>query len=110
VAQLAEVLGSEPIERRPVELCGTAHRVVNARLERLVLGVVPGLLGHVPVLDEDFLGVPVLGLSRQPIAALENQDPLPGRRQVPGKRAPAGAAADDDDVDRPSLDMIPLLC
>ena len=74
--ELPEVLGPEPIEGRPIELRRPADRVVDARLERLVLVVVPGLLRHVPVLDEDLLRVPVLGFPGQPVAALEDQDPL----------------------------------
>ena len=42
--------------------------------------------------------LPVLRLARQPVAALEQQDALAGRRQVAGERAAAGAGADDDHV------------
>ena len=112
--ELPEVLGPEPVERRPVELRRPADRVVDARLERLVLVVVPGLLRHVPVLDEDLLRVPVLGFAGQPVAALEDQDPLAGRRQVAGERAAAGTAADDDDVvsavaRQDSLTIVPVV-
>src|SRR6478736_1401656 len=71
---------------------------MDPRLERLVLVVVPGLPGDVPVIDEDRLRVPVLDLSGQPVAALQDEDSLAGRREVSGKRPAARAAADDDDV------------
>ena len=41
VAQLAEVLGAEAIEGRSVELRRAADEVVDLRLERLAIGVVP---------------------------------------------------------------------
>ena len=41
---------------------------------------------------------PVLRLAGQPVAALEQQDALAGRRQPVGERAAARAAADDDHV------------
>ena len=98
VGELPEVPGAQPVERRPVELGRPADEVVDLRLERLALLVVPGVLGHVAVVDEDVVGEPVGRLARQPVAALEQQDPLAGRRQVPRQRAAAGAAADDDHV------------
>ena len=98
VAQLAEVLAPEPVQRRTVELRLAADVVVDARLEGLALLVVPRLLRDVAVLDEDLVGVPVLDLARQPVAALEDEDPLARRREVARQRPAAGAAADDDDV------------
>ena len=98
VPELPEVLRPQAVEGRPVHLGRPADRVVDARLERLVLLVVPGLLGHVAVVDEDLFRVPVLGLARQPVASFEDQDPLPGRGEVTRQRAASGSAADDDDV------------
>ena len=40
---LAEVLGAQPVQRGPVELGGPADEVVHLRLERLAVGVVPGV-------------------------------------------------------------------
>ena len=88
----------EPVQGGAVELRLAAHVVVDARRERLALVVVPGVLGDVAVLDEDLVGVPVLDLARQPVAALEEEDPEARRGEVPGERPAAGAAADDDDV------------
>ncbi len=61
--------------------------------------VVPGVRGDVAVLDEHVLGEPVLRLARQPVAPLEQEDPLAGARQRAGERAAAGARPDDDHVE-----------
>ena len=98
VAQLAEVLGAQAVERRAVELGRTADEVVDLRLERLAARVVPRVGRDVAVVDEHGLGAPVLGLAREPVAALEQQDALAGRRQVPRERAAACAGPDDDHV------------
>ncbi len=96
VVQLAEVLGPQPVERGAVELGRPAHEVVHLRLERLAVGVVPGVLGQVLPVDEDLLGVPVVHLPRQEVAPLEDEDALAGRGQRVREGAAAGAAADDD--------------
>ncbi len=98
VAQLAEVLGPQPVQRRAVELRRAADEVVHLRLERLAVGVVPGVLGDVAVVDEHVVGGPVGRLAREPVTALEEQDALAGRRQVAHEGPAAGAAADHDDV------------
>ena len=99
VVDLAEVLGAQPVERCAVELGRAADEVVDLRLKRLALLVVPGVRGHVAVVDEDVRRLPVLGLARKPVAALEQEDALPGRREVPREGAAAGARADDDHVE-----------
>src|SRR5262249_39744555 len=88
----------QPIERCAVELGRSPHEVVDLRLERLALRVVPGIRGDVAVLDEDAVAEPVLRLARQPVAPLEQEDLLARRREVTRGRAAAGAGADDDDV------------
>ena len=100
VLELPEVLLPESIEGGAVELGLAADVVVDPGLEALALVVVPRVLRHVTVLDEDLAGVPVLDLARQPVAAFEQEDPLPGWGEVPGKRAAAGSGADDDHVVR----------
>ena len=64
VLQLTEVPGAQPVEGGAVELRRPAHEVVDLRLERLALLVVPRVLGHVAVVDEHVLGQPVLRLAR----------------------------------------------
>ena len=98
VEKLAEVLLAQTVERRAVELRGAADEVMDLRLERLPLRVVPGVLRDVAVVDEDVLREPVRRLARQPVAALQQQDPLARRCQVAGQGAAARARADDDDV------------
>jgi hypothetical protein len=99
VAQRAEVLRAQAVQRGAVELRRAADEVVHLRLERLVLAVEPLVVRHVAVVDEHVGGLPVLGLARQPVAALEQEDALPGRREMAGERPPAGAGADDDHVE-----------
>ena len=82
VVELAEVLLAQPVERGAVELRRAADEVVDLRLERLALRVVPGVRRDVAVVDEHVLGEPVLRLARQPVAALEQEDPLAGGGQV----------------------------
>jgi hypothetical protein len=98
VAQLAEVLAAQAVERGAVELGRPAHEVVDLRLERLALGVVPGIGRHVAAVDEHVLCRPVVRLAWQPVAALEQQDALARRGEMPGQGAAPGPGADDDDV------------
>ena len=98
MAQLAEVLLAQTVQGRTVHLRGAADEVVNLRLEWLAVGVVPDIRRDVAVVDEDGLRVPVQRFTFQPVAALENQDALPGRREMARQRAASRAAADDDDV------------
>ena len=93
-----EVLGTQSIQGGAVQLGRATDPVVDARLERLAVLVVPGLLWHVLVVHEHDLGVPVLGLAWQPVAALQDQDALAGRGELVSQGAAAGTAADDDDV------------
>ena len=64
----------------------------------MAVHVLPGLVRRVLAIDEHRVGVPVVTLSWEVVASLEQQDALARRRQLPGERAAAGAAADDDDV------------
>ena len=44
------------------------------------------------------LGVPVVALAGEVVAALDEQDPLAGGRELPGEHAAARAAANEHDV------------
>ena len=77
VAQLAEVLCPQPVQRRPVHLRGAADEVVHLRRKHLAILVVPHVGRHVAAVDEHLLGGDVLGLAWQPAPALEKQDLLP---------------------------------
>ena len=98
VAQLAEVVLAQAIERRAVELRRAADAVVHLRLERVAVVVVPGVGRDVAAVDEDVGGRPVLRLARQPVAALEQEDALARRGQAVHERSAARTAADHDDV------------
>ena len=98
VAQLAEVLLAQAVERRSVELGGAADEVVHLRLEGLARPVVPGVLGDVAVVDEHVRRGPVLRLARQPVAAFQQQDALAGGSEPVDQRAAARAASDHDHV------------
>ena len=79
--------------RSPPAAAGTARRRTawwrrrrssGPGLERLAVGVVPGVLRDVLAVDEHRLGVPVVHLPGQEVAPLEEQDPLAGRRPACG--------------------------
>jgi hypothetical protein len=98
VLHLAEVLPAQTEQRRAVDLGVAADVVVDAGMEGLAVLVVPGYLRLVLVLDEDGPGAPVVLLAWEVAAPLEQEDFLAGRHELVGKRPPAGAGADDDDV------------
>ncbi len=98
VLELAEVLGPQPVQRGAVELGGAADEVVHLGLERLPVGVVPGVPRHVLPVHEDGAGIPVVHLAGQEVTPFEQQDPLAGRGQRAGQRAAARAGAYDDHV------------
>src|SRR5215510_8342830 len=98
MAELAEVLWPQPIQRRAVHLGRAADGVVDARLERLAVLVVPRFFRDIAVVDEHGLRVPVLLFAREPVAALEDEDSLARRRELPRERPATGTTADDDHV------------
>ena len=95
---LAEVLGPEAVQGRTVQLGGAADEVVHLRLEALAVVAVPGVGRDVAAVDEHVVGIPVLRLAGEPVAALQQQDALAGGRQLAGQRATARAGTDDDHV------------
>src|SRR3990172_7258230 len=99
VLQLTEILSAEPEERGAVHLGRTADKVVRARLKGLSLGVVPRVFRDIAPLDEDLVHVPVLLLPGKKIAALEQQNLFPRRREPVRERAAARACADDDHIE-----------
>ena len=98
MAQLAEVLLPQPVEGGAVELRRAADEVVDLRLKGCAVRVVPRLGRHVAVLHEHVLREPVLGLTWEPVAAFEQEDPLARRSQMPCERPAACTGADDDHV------------
>ena len=98
VAKVVEVLRPQSVQRGAVQLRRAADEVVHLRLERRPLLVVPRVGRHVFVVDEHILRLPVRGLTRQPVASLEQEDPLAGRGKAAGERAAPCTGADDDHV------------
>src|SRR5262249_41256366 len=96
--ELAEVFLAQSVQRGAIQLGGAAYPIVHPRLKGLVVLVVPGLSGHVAVLDADLVGCRGLESARHPAPALKDQNPLAGRRKAAGERAATCATADDDDV------------
>src|SRR5258708_40290834 len=96
--KVAEILSAQPIKGRTIHLGGAPHEIVDTGLKGLAVLVLPDVSGDVAILDNHLFGTPILGLSRQPVAAFEQQDVLSQGSQMIGQRPAAGAAADDDDV------------
>jgi len=84
--QLPEILASQAIERGAKKFGRTADEVVHLRLKRPAVAVVPGVGGDVAVVLEYRGHIPVLGLALEPVAALEDQDALSRRRELPCER------------------------
>ena len=99
VAQLAEVLGAQPVQRGAVELRRAADEVVDLRLERLAVAVVPGVRAtrsgcrRTPRCASQFCGSRG---SQSPRSSSRIR--LPDGREAADERAAAGAAADHDHV------------
>ena len=96
----AEVGGAHAEHGGAVDLGLAADVVGLLGMERLIVFVVPGFLGVVTVFEEDGGGVPVKFLLGKERAALEDEEPLAGLREVKGERAAACSGADDDCVVR----------
>src|ERR1043166_3150291 len=98
MANLAEVLVAQAEQCGSVEFRIAADVVVRMRMQRLALAIAPHFLRVIPRLDVDRARTPVVLLAAHVVAALEQQDALPRRRQMVGQRSAAGAGADDDHV------------
>ncbi len=96
----AEVFRAQPIHHRAPELGVAADAVVGIRPEWLAAFVQPGFGGAVSEIFPDRGGIPVVIFLRDEIAALDDQDLRAGAGQLARHRAAAGAAANDDDIER----------
>src|SRR5579872_5197974 len=67
-------------------------------MQILPVAVAPNLFGLVLALDVDRARAPVIFLARNVVAALQQEDPLPGRSEFAGKCPTAGAGPDDNHV------------
>ena len=98
VLDLAEVLGAQPVQGRAVQLGRPAHEVVDLRLERLAVAVVPGVGGDVLPVDEHRARIPVVHLPGQEVPPLQQQDALAGAGEGVRERPSPGPGPDDDHV------------
>src|SRR5215469_12244374 len=80
MAQLAEILAAQAVQRGAEQLGRAANEVVHLRLKWPAVAVVPGVRGYVAILVEYRGRVPVLRLAPEPVAALEDQYLLSRRR------------------------------
>ena len=95
---LLEIAFAQAEQRRAVHLGIAADIIMQPRLEGLAVAGDPGLVDLVFGVDEHRLGIPVIHLARQIVAAFQDQDPLARGGQPLRQRRSAGAAADDDQV------------
>src|SRR5947209_6904129 len=99
MTDLAEVLRPQPEQRGAVELGVAADVVVDLGRELVAVLVVPELRRAVLPANENLGGAPVVALSRQVVASLEEEDPLSCRREPVGEGATPRSGPDDDDVE-----------
>src|SRR5229473_1500709 len=98
VAQFAEILFAQTEQSSTIKLRVTTHVIVSMRMQFLTVLIEPGFLGVVVAVHVDDLRVPVCFLAGNVVAALKNEDPLSGRRQVVGERSAARTGSDNDHV------------
>ena len=98
MVQHLEILASQPDQRRAVDLGIAADVIVQAGMEGLAALVVPGLVRLVLAVDEDGLGIPIVRLAFEKVAALQHEDAFARGGEAARQRSPAGAAADHDHI------------
>src|SRR5215470_14587306 len=99
VPQLCEILLPQPEESRAVEFRIPPHVIVCVRVKWLAGLVSPNLLRLIFALNVYGPWTPVVLLPRDIIATFEEQDSLTQGSERVRKGSPAGAGADDDDVE-----------
>ena len=97
--EFAEILLAQAIEGGAEHLGRAADEIMHLRLKRPAVPVVPGVGRDVAVIHEHRRCIPVLRLTLEPIAALEDEDALSRRGKVSRESPAARAAADDNDVE-----------
>src|SRR5215813_8405409 len=95
---LAEILLAQTKQRGAVHLGIAAHPIVDPRMERAAIPVVPGLLRLIPCIGEDGGGIPIFSFTWQKVTAFEEQNSLAARRKPMGEGTSSCTRADDDDV------------
>src|SRR5262249_18352402 len=77
--------------------------VVGVRMEFLALAIMPDFFGLVLPLDIHGASAPIVFFARDVVAALQEENSLAGRRQLPGECPAASARTDDDHVIMPFI-------
>src|SRR5262249_47761026 len=98
VLEFTEIFLAHAKQRCTIELRRAAHEVIRPWLKGSTAVVVPGVLRDIAVLEEDYVDIPVLFLTRQKGAALQEQNAFARGCQTVRQRATAGTRADDDHV------------
>jgi len=99
VAQLAKIFFPQSKKGSAVELRISTNVVVRVRVKGLPGLVLPYFFRLVFPFDIDSPRIPVALLTRDVVASFQKQDSLARRSKGISERAPAGARADDDDVE-----------
>src|SRR3974390_1143987 len=98
MTNLSKVLLPQPEQSSSIELGVSADVIIGVRMEFLAISVAPDFLGLILAFGIDRFGIPVVRLTRDVVAAFQQQNALSGWRQFVGQRAAARARADDDNV------------
>src|SRR5678815_1186786 len=98
MSNLTEVFFSQTDESSAVKLCVTTIEIIRVRMKFLAFVVAPRFFRVVFRFEIYGARAPVVLLTRNVIAALEEKDLLARGREAVGQRASARARADDDYV------------
>jgi hypothetical protein len=96
--QLLKILLAKPEVGGAIHRGGPTHKVVTARLERLVVLIKPGVFGDITPLLEHFFRIPILGFLGQPVPPLQDQNLEAGGGQVTGQGASTGTTTHNHNV------------
>jgi hypothetical protein len=94
-----EVLLAQAIQHAAPELRVAADAVMGVGLELVGIRFEPALLGAIALFDPDHAGIPVVGMARKRLAALDDENAPAGGRERARHGAAARPGADDDDVE-----------
>src|SRR5581483_252421 len=98
VLDLAEILLAQPKQRSAVEFRVAAYKIVRVWVQLAAVLVVPNFFRLVFAFEVYGARAPVVLLARDVIAAFEQQNFFPARRQLVRQRSAARAASDNDNV------------
>src|SRR6516225_2723976 len=99
VAQLSKILLPQPEQSRSIKLGISPTVVIRVRVNRLTALILPNFFCLIFPFDVYGARIPIVFFARDIIASFQEQDSLTERSKGVGKRSPASASADDDDVE-----------